>query len=394
MNTLFIIGNGLDLAHGLETRYEDFLFWLLKKELIEALENHSCEQNYTTKTNQVFHSFTISSQFDTNNKDVFKTTVTSQLNTCTKLNDIKKNFIDETHTFEKLNFKNRIIKSSIDNYNSANWSDIEWQYFKLLSEILSSEKGIPLIDHTANNISKLIQLNKDLDYLAKELNTYLGDKYATFNPNIELVNNYNQILLRHEGSNNLILNFNYTSTISHCPIANDYDLIQIHGTLGQINPLVFGYGDETTLLYKEMEDQNDFEFLRHTKSSRYAENDNYHKVHSFIHSFTTPHMKSKKDDLYSQMEFQHIDQSIMDGDFFEVVILGHSCGLSDRVLLKEILERENCTNIHVYYYDNKKGDSDFLRTVSNISRHFDKNVNMRSKLKPLDVENRMPQWND
>lgn len=379
MNTLFIIGNGFDLANGLGTRYEDFLFWLFNKELTEALENHNGEQNYTTKTNQVFHSFTISSQFDTNSKDIFKTTVTNQLNTYTNLNDIKKNFIDETHIFEKLNFKNRIIKSSIDNYNSANWSDIEWQYFKLLSEILSPYKGNQLIDHTANNVSKLVQLNKDLDHLARELNTYLRYKHDTFNPNMELVNKYNQILLRHEGSNNLILNFNYTSTISHCPIANEYDLIQIHGALGQINPLVFGYGDETTLLYKEMEDQNDFEFLRHTKSSRYAENDNYSKVHLFINESAPGSFN---------------DPISINGDEYEIVVLGHSCGLSDRVLLKELMEKENCTKIHVYYYDDKNGNTDFLKTVSNISRHFKNKVEMRSKVQSFDVNYRMPQWND
>ena len=44
MNTLYIIGNGFDLAHGLKTSYSDFLLWYLKQcvEKMDYLEYKDC----------------------------------------------------------------------------------------------------------------------------------------------------------------------------------------------------------------------------------------------------------------------------------------------------------------------------------------------------------------
>ncbi len=39
VNKLFLVGNGFDLALGLKTSYADFMFWLLKKQLIKAAKN-------------------------------------------------------------------------------------------------------------------------------------------------------------------------------------------------------------------------------------------------------------------------------------------------------------------------------------------------------------------
>lgn len=38
MNHLFIIGNGFDLAHGLKTKYEQFLLWYLNNAHIKVNE--------------------------------------------------------------------------------------------------------------------------------------------------------------------------------------------------------------------------------------------------------------------------------------------------------------------------------------------------------------------
>jgi len=361
MNTLFIIGNGFDLAHGLETRYEDFLFWLLKKELIEALENHSGEQNYTTKTNQVFHSFTISSQFDTNSKDVFKTTVTTQLNTYNKLNDIKKDFIDETHTFEKLNFKNRIIKSSIDNYDSANWSDLEWQYFRLIS----------------SNQYEVQSLNEDLEFIRTELSKYLDSAQRTVVCTTALVSKFQNIFKNEAGAENLIATFNYTNTLSKYYQNLDFENVQIHGDL---NKSILGYGDETTEQYKILEDQNNFEYIKFMKSSQYKRDDAYDKIHLFINQQVPKFAITVGADTHDPIPYK-------------VVVLGHSCGLSDRVLLKEIFEKPACSKIRVYHFEGANKNTDFFHTLSNISRHFQNKIDMRSKVEFYDSKYIMPQWN-
>ena len=39
MNKLAIVGNGFDLAHGMKTRYNDFILWYIKKGFSEYLQS-------------------------------------------------------------------------------------------------------------------------------------------------------------------------------------------------------------------------------------------------------------------------------------------------------------------------------------------------------------------
>ena len=45
MNRLVLIGNGFDLAHGLKTRYEDFLNWYWCQKIYTAATKHDEEYN-------------------------------------------------------------------------------------------------------------------------------------------------------------------------------------------------------------------------------------------------------------------------------------------------------------------------------------------------------------
>ncbi|PCJ66906.1 MAG: hypothetical protein COA58_05490 [Bacteroidetes bacterium] len=385
MNTLFIIGNGFDLAHGLKTRYEDFILSLIKKDLLELISifKEIPQTNFDLKSTNI----TLSSSPDLVISFLEKFTPTIE-----SISDLKRNVGQFKH-ITHLRFKNLVLQRIWKSHKSPNWSDIEWQYFQTLVGIVNPPKSSPLTDQTIHLENQLIKLNEDIDEIAQELNDYLKEISENFIPDLSLIEKYNKILLEHLGGNNLILNFNYTSVLSHCPTANQFDMINIHGILGQYSPLIIGYGDEATSLYKKLENQNNFEFLRHTKSSRYAENDNYHKVHSFINRWTKPISMIEQENINSgiTMSPNYVPLSEVP---YEVVILGHSCGLSDRVLLKEILENNNCEKVHVYYYNDKKGNTDFLHTVSNISRHFDNKVHMRSKVQSLKLKYRMPQWDD
>ena len=64
------------------------------------------------------------------------------------------------------------------------------------------------------------------------------------------------------------------------------------------------------------QNMNDNECMRHIKSTRYLESDNYRKMLEFIES-----------------------------DTFQVIILGHSCGNSDRTLLNTLFEHRNCVSV-------------------------------------------------
>ena len=112
------------------------------------------------------------------------------------------------------------------------------------------------------------------------------------------------------------LNFNYTDTISNYVI-NKYcnrketqtNFNNIHGNLKEkeINPIIFGFGDDVDKRYQEFEDLDDNRYLENFKSIAYSQTDHYKRLLEFIES-----------------------------DNFQVFIFGHSCGISDRTMLNTI----------------------------------------------------------
>lgn len=101
-------------------------------------------------------------------------------------------------------------------------------------------------------------------------------------------------------------------------------IIHIHGELNkENNPIIFGYGDESADDYKKIEKLNDNEYLKNVKSINYLQTDNYKKMLGFINS-----------------------------DYYQVFILGHSCGSSDKTLLNTLFEYKNCVSIKPFYYKN------------------------------------------
>ncbi|WP_333879104.1 AbiH family protein, partial [Flavobacterium sp.] len=155
----------------------------------------------------------------------------------------------------------------------------------------------------------------------------------------------------------LILDFNYTPTTNYY-LDKMYDyffnpqLIKIHGELkNNNNPINFGFGDEYDDDYKSIENINKNEYLKNIKSFKYSNNTNYRKLMNFVF---------KKE--------------------FQVYILGHSCGLSDRTLLQSIFEHSNCLSIKPIYYLNEKGEDNYSDMVYNISRNFKNKIMMRDKI--------------
>jgi hypothetical protein len=65
-----------------------------------------------------------------------------------------------------------------------------------------------------------------------------------------------------------------------------------------------------------------------------------------------------------------------------VCIKGHSCGLSDRTMLKEIFEHENCVSIMIYYHKwgSEDNQNDYVNKTYEISRHFTDKGLMRKKI--------------
>ncbi|MBB1193032.1 hypothetical protein DNC80_05030, partial [Flavobacterium sp. SOK18b] len=127
----------------------------------------------------------------------------------------------------------------------------------------------------------------------------------------------------------------------------------IHGKLNDsINKVNFGFGDEMDEDYKIIENIDDNEYLRNFKSFQYLQNSNYKNLLDFVES----------------------DQK------FQVYIMGHSCGLSDRTMLNTIFENPNCISIKVFYHQKQDGTDNYTEIIQNISRHFNKKKLMREKI--------------
>lgn len=155
------------------------------------------------------------------------------------------------------------------------------------------------------------------------------------------------------------LNFNYTPLASvYCDLLDKDDRIEsrmnfIHGSVGNVleNKINFGFGDEMDDDYKSIENLNDNEYLRNFKSFQYLQNSNYKDLLDYV-----------------------------DSDKFQVLIIGHSCGLSDRTLLNTIFEHNNCRSIKVFYHQKEDGNDNYTEIIQNISRHFNKKKLMREKI--------------
>lgn len=182
-----------------------------------------------------------------------------------------------------------------------------------------------------------------------------------------------QPFLNESNKKTVFLDFNYTSSLypyinlikskSYGDFYNS-EIISIHGLLlnegdFEIN---FSFGDEMDEDYKFIENLNENEYLMNFKSFKYFRNRYYKKLLDYI-----------------------------DSEKFQVFIMGHSCGLSDRTLLNTIFEHNNCRSIKVFYHKKEDDSDNFTEIMQNISRHFDNKKLMRSKIVNKELCQPLPQ---
>lgn len=154
----------------------------------------------------------------------------------------------------------------------------------------------------------------------------------------------------------LLLNFNYTNTADLYVPQDErkcywFPINHIHGKLENPESIIFGYGDELDDQYSRIEKLNNNEYLSNVKSIKYLESDNYRRMLSFIDSAP-----------------------------YQVYIMGHSCGNSDRTLLNTLFEHKNCISIKPFYYIKENGTDNYLEIVQNISRNFTDMKLMRDRV--------------
>ena len=389
INRLIIIGNGFDLAHGMKTKYKDFVNGYLRQRI---------------KNPQIDKDDKLIPSIPSYVADLYDDKLTPIQN----LNEIDRSKCK----IQRSPFFKKIIKDIED----KNWVDIEYAYYEYLCSLL---KKLDLSDEedTKKEVSKEIdELNGEMKFITKKLKEYLEgeNEKAKKNPaadkemQLEIVrplrsqeiavsaeeswkefverreDNFHdkhkigiklQLLMgfycdkRYQSDDGtdvyklfpgkvFLLNFNYTTYIE-TNFRNMSELFvgsceqeHIHGDLNVENSIIFGYGDGSDEMYKKLSDKNDNRFLENDKTVKYLGSARYRNFLGFIESAP-----------------------------FQVCIMGHSCGLSDRTLLSTIFQHENCVSIKpYYYYDKKKNTDDYYEIIKNISRCFDDKKLMRDRV--------------
>ena len=341
---LVIIGNGFDLAHGLQTSYKNFLDWYMCKSLQQFCSNKS----YTDPLIEIKNKYAgIQTMFDLSTKT---------------FSDVL-NFLSSSQ-HSSITYKSNFFQRILNEFHKDSWVNIEHYYFRILKTYYSNSSF-------TNKKEIVSKLNKELDFLITQLAIYFGSINSSMHdiPRLEmdpLKADIYKLFTENNSSEIKYINFNYTDTINRKYFTKENDIIYIHGRVSDIdnNPIIFGYGDETDPAYQNMEDSGDNMYLEHIKSFGYFRTNNYHKLISYI-----------------------------DSSPYSVHIVGHSCGISDRVLLNEIFEHSNCQSIEIFYHASENGSDNFKEITQEISRHFkpqNKNL-MRRKILNKSIKNIIPQ---
>ena len=408
MNRIILIGNGFDKAHGLPTGYDDFINWYWKewgRRLLHGMNkveedglvsfrlNKEVHMNYwaevwgwyykrqnpfepwdenvileLAKTNRELCDFRINSPF------------LEEL--CKQLEE--RNWVDIENVFfkhlcndfekpEKVNAELAVIRKRLIDYLTEvqkTASDVGVKddlRKKMLAPFNKRDIAISSKDLWAE------MLEQRVDYLGKDWEQLIyayfqGDNYHYTSSDVFNFLSDNSEKIKKEGiwkfedndipkgfllpDRILLLSFNYTNTADqYLPHVDRFSVNHIHGALAKPESVVFGYGDEIDENYKKISDKNDNAYLDNIKSIKYLESTNYRDLLSFIES-----------------------------DTYQVFIMGHSCGNSDRTLLNTLFEHRNCVSIKPFYHVFEQGKDNYMDLVQNISRNFTNMKLMRDRV--------------
>lgn len=409
MNRIILIGNGFDQAHDLKTSYANFIDWYWDMRM------KNLQVNDTKKSSDNLCTLELLSNDSLNWRNFYNQ---NQLQALQGRKIIKRMETDKQNF--KVVYKSDFFSTILKSYQIKGWVDIENEYYRLLFPSVGN--GPSFYINKPNKLNEEFESIRSLlmKYLNKvqesNINEYIikqSIKDKLFTPinkrekavsSVELWENMldqrlqysettwnklfmdygvqfpdsmnvtNYILkfpdrIKEYAMNNLdedddkipkefflpdrvlLLTFNYTTTADlYLPGAKRFSINHIHGRLENQNSVIFGYGDEMDENYKKMSEKNDNEYLQNIKSIKYLETPNYRDLLAFIES-----------------------------DAYQIYIMGHSCGNSDRTLLNTLFEHKNCISIKPFYYM-KDGTDNYMELVQNISRNFTDKKLMRDRV--------------
>lgn len=398
MNRIVLIGNGFDLAHGLKTSYADFINWYWEQLKETILHTNQTFINDGLITVQLLprraSGFLYYFQYGASLGEAVNWSGDKLIDLLSRSGDFE---IEQTAFLEEI----------MKNIAEKKWVDIERTYYNLLKE---SRKEHSTITVEELNIQLQALTNKLCEYLkdveensAREINNtikekiyepiklqdiaiestrestrYFNDRCAKIHilnllekyQKIGILKNYDLEMLRISYKDDfghymqrdykfatlpekiLLVNFNYTNIADQYVLEDQKiaSVIHIHGTLDEPESMIFGYGDEMDKNYMDLSDLDDNRYLKNIKSHRYLEKSKYRELLQFANS-----------------------------DKFQIYIMGHACGNSDRTLLNTLFEHDNCVSIKPFFYQYGSNDN-YNDIIQNISRHFPNRQKFRDRV--------------
>ena len=406
MNRIILIGNGFDLAHGLKTSYADFIDWYWTRRImgLRGLLSHI--------SNDGLCSLKLKNEMNVWNVWAYNCiSPYSKIDGKAIVEEIRKdtrNFsVESTPLFQEICYK----------IDTIGWADIEEIYYKHLTRQYQGACSPKDVNDEFDKIRKeLIEYLTEIQNGITDDVTMPGIRREIFKPfskediAIGSMDKWKEMMLnrleyskndwedllagyytnigefravestiehfKHEIENGvrsndfddeyiekicpayklpnkiMLLNFNYTKTADlYIPDGSRFSVNHIHGSLSNPESVIFGYGDERDDEYQPLMKKNDNEYLRHIKSFRYLESSNYRKMLEFIELGP-----------------------------YQVCIMGHSCGVSDRTLLSTLFEHKNCVSIKPYYYQKEDGTDNYFDLICSIARNISDPRLMRDRV--------------
>ena len=406
MNRIIIVGNGFDLAHQLATRYEDFINWYwekwghslttsmdrnltdglcsfrLKKDVelagwyyvwgwLYRISPRDCSLRdlvEVAKTDTKVCEFTVHSIFFTEicksieekgwvdiEAEYYRMLNSVYLSSPQKLNEefaiVRTKLIEYLTSIQDSNINDSIVNQATRDCMMAPFcaNEISIEGRAKWNEFLKCR----IEDEDLSDTIKLYGESEASERLKQVLEFKKAQRGQIDNMGIDSINGNELPSAMLYPDRIMLLNFNYTKTADmYMPVdEHHFPINHIHGHLGYPESIIFGYGDELDNKYQEISSLNNNELLKNIKSIRYLEDVNYRNVLEFVESAP-----------------------------FQIYIMGHSCGTSDRTLLNTLFEHPNCVSIKPFYYQDDEGQDNYIEIVQNISRNFSNAQKMRDRV--------------
>ena len=411
INRLILIGNGFDLAHGLETSFNNFINYctfemlnvISEKYKNRNIDNHflisndivdidainknaknlktildhvkhlitfnyliSREKFFIAKLQKKFSYFNLDEKYVKYRKDINYSEQFNQIYSDENFHKQFKSFYDRYgQTLNYLNgekIKNKLFKFIFNNCKAdKNWGGIEHDFYQTLLNVEEFYKE----ENTQSK--KIDKLNKEfeniIDYFIYYMTSVVSKQkterlskitYHLMQPindgelSTELRDRIGQLPIVIK--EHMFLNFNYTNTIEKYITKIP---VSVEGKCDPIHVQIHGrLEDSASGIIFGYGDELDSSYkeLEDKNDNRYLK---YSKSLHYLY----------KNNYQKLLDF-------LEQNKYQVYIWGHSCATSDRVLLQTIFEHENCVSIKPFYYQDKKGNDNFADLCANISRSF------------------------